>query len=278
MEVSFEEKLRDVQRLATQGMNSQAIKDCSAIIEQVLEKFYKDIWAYLNSDEKQKLLNIERKFSRRKTPVDTLGLGGWIRFYKESELPQLLFKYLRVNTSVFDFKKLEKINEIRNKCTHENYYASSEEFRETYNYTVRLLKMTGLIEEEPVGIRRVPEEKAVPKEKVWGDKIRLLLASEPSFELEEVFETDFGKFYDVYGKWEFVGVVSNENLVRILLLEDTSSSSYHEDIIEYVYERVAKLVKERINKNLPELRGIKIEVSITDSIDDWGEYSVEVEL
>ena len=273
----FEKGLQDIQRLQTQGMNSQAIKECSTIIEQVLEKFYKDIWTYLNADEKQELVNVERKFSRRKTPVDILGLGRWINFYEESKLPKLLLKYQRINTSAFDFKRLKRINEIRNKCTHENYDASQVEFEEIYNCTIKFLKKTGLIQKEPIGIRRVPKEKAAPKFQVLGDKIRLLLASDPSFELEEVFEIDWGKFYDVLGKWEFVGAVSGENLVHILLLEDTSSS-YHEDVIDYVYEKVAKLVKERINKNLPQLRGVKIEVSITDRIGDWGHYSVEVEL
>lgn len=273
----FEKKLQDIQRLQTQGMNSQATKECSTIIEQVLEKFYKDIWAYLNADEKEKLVNIERKFSRRKTPVDILGLGRWIKFYEESKLPELLLKYQGINTSAFDFRRLRKINEVRNKCTHETYDASQAEFKETYNYTIEFLKKTGLIQKEPVGIRRVPKEKAAPKFQVWGDEIRLLLASDPSFELEEVFEIDWGKFYDVFGKWEFVGAVSGEKLVRILLLEDTSSS-YHEDVIDNVYETIAKLVKERINKNLPQLRGIKIEVSITDRIGAWGDYSVEVEL
>lgn len=273
----FEERLQDVQRLQTQGMFSQAIKDCSTIIEQVLEKFYKEIWAYLNSDEKQKIINIERKFSKKKTPLDTLGLGRWINFYEESNMPKLIFKHRGINASTFDFKTLAKVNEIRNRCTHENYPASQEEFKEIYDYTIQLLKATGLIKKEPVGIRHVPKERAQSKSQVLADQIRLLLASDPSFELEEEFEVDFGLFSPVLGKWEFVGAASSENLVRVLLLQDVDSS-YHHDAEDMVYERVLELVKERIRKKLPQSRGIKIEVSITDNISDWGYYSAEVEL
>lgn len=272
----FEERLRDILRLKAQGMTSQAVKECSAIVEQVLETFYKEIWFHLNSDEKQELLNNERKFSRRKTPVATLGLGRWINFYEESKLPQLLSRHRGVNSDAFDFERLTAINEIRNKCTHDNYVASQGELEETYDYTIQLLKMTSLIRREPVEIRHTAEEKPRSESAVWTDKIRLLLASAPLFEFQEVFEKDYGKFYDIYGKYEFVGAFCKENIVYILLVE-SSDSGYHEDVMEDVHEKVAELVKERLSKNMPELHDIKIVVSITDDISDLGYISIELD-
>lgn len=273
----FEEKLKEIQLLKAQGLYSQIVKECSAIIEQVLEKFYKDIWAYANSDEKQTIVTIEQKYSRKTNPVRTLGLGKWINFYKESRIVNLVSKYLEIDNSAFDFSKLTKINEIRNKCTHEDYGASAEEATMTYESTIELLIKTRLITKEPSGISpiQVTEKKEPSIYRIWGDKIRLFLASNPIFEIEETFEADFGKFYQVFGRWEFVGVVIAEDRIHILLLED-SISSYHEDIVDDVYERVAMVIKERIQKNFPELRGIRAEINIALNMADWGESYVEI--
>lgn len=104
----FENKLLEVQRLRAQGMNSQAVKECGTIIEQALEKFYKDIWAHVNADEKQGILDVERKYSRKVNPVEKLGLGNWIKLYSESGLPALLSKHLKIVGSAFDTTEIAK--------------------------------------------------------------------------------------------------------------------------------------------------------------------------
>jgi len=268
----FEGRLREIQVLQTQGLNAQIVKECSTIIEQTLEKFYKDIWRYINSDEKQDIINTERKYSRKVNPVDRLGMGNWIKFYDESHLAKLISKYLKIDDSAFDFVELTKINEIRNKCTHEGYVASKEEAKIAYDSTVKLLIKTRLIEKEPLGIRpiREAEKKETSIYHVWGDKIRLFLAGNPIFEIEEPFEEDMGKSYYVSGKWEFVGVVVAGDKIHILLLED-SSSCYHEDIIDDVYKRLAMMIKEKIQRNYPELSGINTEINIAFDMGDWGE-------
>jgi hypothetical protein len=254
------------------------VKECSAIIEQVLEKFYENIWAYANSDEKQNIIAIEQKYSRKTSPVRTLGLGKWINFYKESHMVNLVSKYLEIDNSAFDFNNLIKINDIRNKCTHEDYAASAEEATMTYESTIELLIKTRLITKEPSGISPIQEtEKKEPSiYRIWGDKIRLFLASNPIFEIEEAFETDFGKFYQVFGRWEFVGVVIAEDRIHILLLEDPISS-YHEDVIDDIYEKVAMIIKDRIRKNFPDLSGLKVEINVALNMSDWGEYSAEID-
>lgn len=273
----FENKLLEVQRLRAQKMNSQAVKECGTIIEQVLEKFYKDIWGHLNADEKQGILDVERKYSRKVNPVETLGLGNWIKFYSESGLPALLSKHLEIVGSAFDTTEIAKINTIRNKCTHEDYQATLEEAKSTYDHTLNLLMGTKLVKSEPVGIRAPQpfEGWKISDQKVWGDKIRLLLANEPSFEIDEPWEEDMGKSYYVQGKWDFVGVTVEDDIIRILLLED-KSSTIHEDIMDEVVQKVASMVRERIGKCFPDFAGFGVEVAIGYSLKDWGYYSEDI--
>lgn len=274
----FENRLLEVQRLRAQGMNSQAVKECGTIIEQALEKFYKDIWAYMNADEKQSILDVERKYSRKVNPVETFGLGNWTKFYSESGLPVLLSKHLEIVGSAFDTKEIAKINTVRNKCTHEDYQATLEEAKSAYDCTLNLLMATKLIKSEPVGIRSPQpfERWKIPDQKVWGDKIRLLLANEPSFEIDEPWEEEMGKSYYVQGKWDFAGVTVEDGIIRILLVEDTPST-IHEDIIDEVVQKVVSMVRERIGKCFPDFAGFGVEVAIGYSLKDWGYYSENIE-
>jgi hypothetical protein len=274
----FEQKLRDVRVLKAQGMNSQVVKDCSTIVEQALEKFYKDIWPYLNADKKQNLVNIERKYSRKQSPINTLGLGRWIKFYQEGKLVELISKNLAIDISTFDFGDLDRMNELRNKCTHEGYIPSQKESSKVYKSTVEFLLKTRLIQEEPTGIRSaLVKEKARPESQVLGDKIRLALANDPEFKIEEPFEEDMGKSYYVEGKWEFVGVATKNDQIRVLLLE-SPDSAYHEDVDEEVHEKVADLVKKRIRVSLPELKGTRILLTIAIDEFSWGDLDLDIEL
>lgn len=136
---------------------------------------------------------------------------------------------------------------------------------------------TKLVKSEPVGIRapRPFERWKISDQKVWGDKIRLLLANEPSFEIDEPWEEDMGKSYYVQGKWDFVGVTVEDDIIRILLLEDTSST-IHEDIMAEVVQKVASMVRARIGKCFPDFAGFGVEVSIGYSLKDWGYYSEDI--
>jgi len=266
----FEERLRDALVLVSTGLTSQAVKEYSGIIEQALEKFYCDIWAHLNSDEKQRLVSIERSFSKKRTPIETLGLGKWIEFFKEAEMPSLLYRYLDIDPSVLDYGILELIKEARNKCTHEEYRASQEEVDTVRRFAVKLLVESNLIKAEPVEIRPVSEEAEARSEvAILADRIRLLLAGNPCFRFQDHIEKDMGQFYDVLARWEFVGVFCLQGEIHIMVNE--VESSYHDDVAEDVYNELGGLIESTIKINLLEIKNIRIQIDIALREANWGE-------
>ena len=265
---TFEERLRDALVLVSTGLTSQAIKEYSGIIEQALEKFYCDIWAHLDCDEKQRLLSVERSFSKKRTPVETLGLGKWIEFFKEAEMPSLLHRYLGIDPPLFNYETLELIKEIRNKCTHEEYRASEKEVETVRRFAVKLLVESKLIRREPVEIRPVSEEAEARSEvAILADRIRLLLAGNLCFEFQDHIEKEWGQFYDVLARWEFIGVFCLRGEIHIMVNE--IESDYHNNVAEDVYNGLARLIESKIHVNMPEIKNIRIQIDIALGEANW---------
>jgi hypothetical protein len=252
-------------------MSCQAITEYASIIEQVIEVEYKEILPLLNSSEKQKIIDIERIFSRKETPLNTLGLGRWVTFMQESGMLELLSKYIGINKEAFNFIKLRSVIEIRNKCAHEDYQASQEEFQIVHDCVVEMLKNLHLLEHEPTMLSQ--EEVLLERKEIssWTEQIRLNLSSDPLFEFSASDLEMWG--YEFYGKWEFVGAISDSKHVIYILLYQRELDCL-DTIYDDILEKVSEKIKEKICKILPSLEQVSLIVEIADGF-SWGEWEFE---
>ena len=276
----FGNKMKDVLRLRTQGMNRQVIMDCVSIIEEAVKKLYEEVLPQLNVGEKQEVVDLERKFSEKESPLRSkVGLGRWIRFYNESKLQNYLLKYQIINDAI-DLAGFEQIKETRNKCEHNGYTPSTDEMEKTYRFTIDLLMKWNFIKEEPKSFVRTEgsEEPRRSEAQIVTDKIRLSLATDPFFRINEHYiYDDYGKSYDIDATYEFVGAYCEKDMIQVVLLE-AQGALYHEDVMDFVYTQISDSVEERTREKIPDLRGVKLRVILVDRIEFTELFSVVYEL
>lgn len=274
----YRKKLIDAIHEKTLGMNSSAVINYCKIIEEALEQFYKEVWGHLTPDEKQKLLSVERQFGK-KNPADTLGLGRWVNFYEKSDMPNILFKTHDIDPAIFDFRALADIAEIRNKCMHEGYQATSAESENVATFTEKLLLSARLVDEIPKPY--LPSETEQREEShqrlvELANKIRMILSTAPTVRYEDNIVADQGKSYWVKATWEFVGLHLEDRTIHILVLE--KDSTIHEDVIDDAYERLFDKMWEPVRPAMQDLQGFKIEVNVSiDRASSWGDALYEIE-
>lgn len=256
-------------------MNSAAIIEYCSIIEQVLEHFYKNVWGYLTPDEKQSLVSIERKFGK-KSPMETLSLGRWLEFYRESDLSRYLATINNIPPEIFDIETLSRIKEVRNKCTHDDYKPTVGEADNVAAFAEKLLLATHLIDRIPAPFSIAEKESdEAHRFAELVNKIRMIVSAQPTVKYNGEIPEEDGKVYWVDATLEIVGVYGENNTIHLLVIE--KNSTIHEDVLDTAYHELFERTWKPVERANPDLRGIKISLDVCTDGASCGDYSCEIQ-
>jgi len=261
--------LREAIKQKTLTMNRAAVIGYCTMLEATLEHFYKVVWGDLLPAEKEKLVSIEKTFGK-KNPADTLTLGGWLIFYANSDMSELLDKSGHVKRSAFNIADLSKVNEIRNRCIHESYAPTLEEVETVSRVVEKFLLETGTVKSIPKPFVTAASGGTAEQMRLdeLGNKIRTILSNNPVATYRDTIEVEEGKLYAVDATLQFIGVCVEEDTIHVMALD--KGSMIHEDVMDQVCEKLSERLWEPVTAASLDLKGVKVSVDIDDSYSNWG--------
>lgn len=92
--------------------------------------------------------------------------------------------------------------------------------------------------------------------------LRIKMAEDPAFSVEEILERESGKSYEIYGEMELTGAFEKEGRIKVLVR--LYECMAHQDVIEEAFEVFEDGVEERMS-----------EVSSEIDIDDMDIYLID---
>jgi tetratricopeptide (TPR) repeat protein len=120
------EKLQTVDTLINQGYYKNAIEDSLSILESLYKDVYKRILVSCSFKEKNHILQIEGKIGDGKS-IDKLMIGQLISLFEKANLYKTYASKNNVKLAFFSTAIISAMNNIRRKCTHDEYSPSPDE-------------------------------------------------------------------------------------------------------------------------------------------------------
>lgn len=121
------------------------------------------VWSDDDAEHSERLLGDLRRLGPQETQPENWGLGNWIGFYTEAQVPKQLREGLNCNPESFDFRKLRQANETYVKAKHEPYKVKVEDAYKVIVIFDELL--------DEVGVLSAEERGKLAWRKTWGDRI-----------------------------------------------------------------------------------------------------------
>ena len=116
-----------------------------------------------DAERAERLMDDLRQLGPQDPQTDNWGLGTWIGFYTESQMPYQLYKGLNCNPESFDFRRLRHANDTYVKAKHEPYKITVEDASKVLVFFDELL--------DEVGVLSAEERGKLAWRKAWGDRI-----------------------------------------------------------------------------------------------------------
>jgi hypothetical protein len=248
--VIYSERLKQIKQQEALHHYGSAINQYGTLIELALEHFYKDVWACLSPDEKQTLITPERQFTH-KNPTTSLYLGTWLDFYKKTNMPNILAKTHSLDPAIFDFAGLFAVNELRNKCTHDQYLPTPQEMQRVESFTDSFLLSLKLVDHIPTifPADNISDERTSAMIDLTR-QVRMVLSANPSIVYSDVLSDEPGMSYEIDVNWEFMGGFYDETMERVTLMMLEGPSTFHPDISDVVYQRLQDEIAGRLKETI----------------------------
>jgi hypothetical protein len=232
-----------------------------AVLEIALEELYKPIFPRLTSVEKRAMINVEVSLTN-KNPIDKLGLGGWVKYYKEGHIDEILER--KFDLPRIDLARLEALVLIRNRATHDDYEPSKEEYDNVVTAVKEFLLSMKLVTEFPsifpgTTIAKNPD----PDLNELCRRIRLALATDPDFSNNDGIISDLYDdtvMYSVFFVCEFQGAHVDGKILVIELYEE--SSLFSDKVADRVYGEVSEKLMKKLEPFREELAKVEWKVLI----------------
>jgi tetratricopeptide (TPR) repeat protein len=111
-----------------------AVKEAGGILEKLLKDLYTELLKEISADKKEKVLKVEKEIGQGKS-IKLLTLGQLIGLFINAKLFSDLSDKFKKTLQYFTAENLNRMNELRNKCTHDDFEPAEHEA----NYVVSLL-------------------------------------------------------------------------------------------------------------------------------------------
>ena len=116
-----------------------------------------------DAEQAERLIDDLRQLGPQDPQTENWGLGTWIGFYTESQMPYQLCKGLNCKPESFDFRRLRQANDTYVKAKHEPYKITVEDASKIIVFFDELL--------DEVGVLSAEERGKLAWRKAWGDRI-----------------------------------------------------------------------------------------------------------
>ena len=116
-----------------------------------------------DAEQAERLIDDLRQLGPQDPQTENWGLGTWIGFYTESQMPYQLYKGLNCDPKSFDFGRLRQANDTYVKAKHEPYKITVEDASKVIVFFDELL--------DEVGVLSAEERGKLAWRKAWGDRI-----------------------------------------------------------------------------------------------------------
>ena len=188
---SYELRLIEANELIENGHHRSAVESASGGIELLMKALFSEMIDELVKSDLNRSLFLKSRYDDRKTaakPKGKLSFGEWISLYDQDDMFDELFAVFGYDIKFFNADVLRNINDLRNRCAHEDYQPTSVESELVCNNLALFLKETN---RAPTGEK--PRDSAVENltrewRKTWDIRIGDWLETNPdSLEAELVF-------------------------------------------------------------------------------------------
>ena len=124
-------RLQEAKEQIQNGHNRSAVESATGGIELLMEDLFAELYDKLTKEDIQRYLYLKSKydeyFDENKKRDRKFTFGTLINFYKKEDIIDELYAVYRYEFTHFNIENLFKLNDIRNKCVHENHQPTTEE-------------------------------------------------------------------------------------------------------------------------------------------------------
>lgn len=113
------DQLEKIEHFLSLGYFDSVVKECSAMLEEILKKVYKQALSELPIEDRSILLESEGKIGNKTKGYNRFGFGELVGLFNRSRLLERWSKYTDSNMGIIRSISLDYIVELRNRLTHE---------------------------------------------------------------------------------------------------------------------------------------------------------------
>ena len=146
------ERLYRATELCDKKFHKNAIEESLSVLEIILKFIYKEVSVCVSSSEKKKILEIEEEVANGKS-IDKMMIGQLIGIFEKAHLYKMYATHKHIDLSYLNISNLHQINDLRVKCTHDDYKPTKNEAK-----LVELI-VRNIIDELKIDIGYVSSEK-----------------------------------------------------------------------------------------------------------------------
>lgn len=120
------DQLEKIKHFLQQQYYDSAVKECCAILEEILKKIYKQALSELPIEDRTVLLESEAKIGSGNKSYTRFGFGELVGLFNRSRLLDRWAKYTDSNMGIIRSISLDYIVELRNHLTHDSASMKAE--------------------------------------------------------------------------------------------------------------------------------------------------------
>jgi Tfp pilus assembly protein PilF len=122
----FDESIKRMQKFMRIGEFPSAIREVGLILEVLFKSLYPKLVMQIPAKRKEEILKIEKEIGQDRT-VKSFTLGQLIGLFTRAQLFDDVSRINKKKLQDFTPENLYRINDLRNRCTHEGYKPTAEE-------------------------------------------------------------------------------------------------------------------------------------------------------
>lgn len=150
---NFDESIKRIQKFMKIGEFPSAIREAGLILEVLLRGIYTKLIMEIPPKRKEEILKIEKEIGQDKT-VKSFNLGQSIGLFTKAELFDDLSRIYKKKFQDLTHENLYRINDLRNRCTHEGYKPTANEANFIISLVTNIVKECNIVIEPPTSPRK----------------------------------------------------------------------------------------------------------------------------
>ncbi|MCI3919999.1 class I SAM-dependent methyltransferase [Paenibacillus sp. TRM 82003] len=142
----MDDKLGFIQRVLQMGDYDVAVKECCTLFEIVFRKIFQQSIVALPFQDRQAVLDAERKIGKGTKGVQDFGFGELVGVFRESGLMDKWSKHTGRDLGIIQTLNYSEIVNLRNRITHKGATCSRGEANVVFEYLRNMLAVLGFAE------------------------------------------------------------------------------------------------------------------------------------